>query len=102
VAQRKVIVIALVVLAAMPGGCGPSYSDPSKCNVADPDSNRLAACMANRPPWYCGGDSGVAGGTSLHGGPHAFRYDNQSDHVCSKGELDAAGFAPEVRPASQR
>ncbi len=73
--------LAIVVSATLTA-CGASYSDSSKCDVLDPDSSRLALCVANRPPFYCGGDNGTGGGTSLPGGPHAFRYQNQSDHVC--------------------
>ncbi len=92
--------IALLVLAA--ASCGPSYSDASKCDISDKDAGRLASCMANREPWYCGGDAGVGGGTSLRGASHASRYSNKSDHVCTKAELDREGIAPEVRPTSQR
>lgn len=98
--MRK-LTLAIAVLSW--SACGPSYSDASKCDVTDKDNARLAACMANREPWYCGGDAGVAGGgTSLRGASHAFRYANKSDHICTKAELDGEGIAPEVRPTSQR
>ncbi len=34
------------------------------------------------------------------GSPH--RFNDAGSHICTKGELDAAGIAPEVRPADQR
>lgn len=79
-----------MVVVALATACGSNYDDPQKCDVFDPSNERLAACMANTPPWYCG-DSGF---------PH--RYQNKSDHVCSKAELDTAKIAREVRPVSQR
>ena len=92
-----------MVIVLLVSSCGATYDDPSKCNVFDSNNDRLAACMANTPPYYCGGDSGSAGGgTTLHGEAHYTRYGNKSDHICSKAELDAAKIAPEVRPASQR
>ena len=97
----RIALIALLAFAAV--ACGPSYADTSKCDIFDKDTARLASCMANREPWYCGGDAGVAGGgTSLRGGSHAFRYANKSDHVCTKAELDKEGIVAELRPTSQR
>ena len=34
------------------------------------------------------------------GSPH--KFNDSGSHICTKAELDAAGIAPEVRPADQR
>lgn len=98
------LAVGLVVVALL-AACGPSYSSREACSplITDKDPTRLAKCMENVGPWYCGGDAGIPNaGTWAKGDPHPDRYGNKSDHACTKEELDRAGFAPEVRPLSQR
>jgi hypothetical protein len=67
--------LAAVIVAAMSLGtaCGGSGSDAPASN------DRVTQTY-----WYCWDDG--------HGGPHHLGYRLAGDHLCSNGELRAAGF----------
>lgn len=66
----------------------------------------LAACGgvtgSDTTHWSCWESSYLAANPTLGTSPHKFNAGSGKDHICTKAELDAAGIAPDLRPADQR
>ncbi len=52
--------------------------------------------------WSCWDSAYLAAQPTLGTSPHKFNAGSGKDHICTKAELDAAGIAPDLRPADQR